>query len=97
MTTSKPLTLEILEANKKRFTSKQFLALKTIALWPNGYDYRKAIESKEFRIPYLPAFRQSIENKLTAIGLEILSIPANDGTCRKLYALRPVIKGASNE
>ncbi|HCE3512122.1 TPA: hypothetical protein NG630_004425 [Vibrio parahaemolyticus] len=93
MTTSKPLTLEILEANKKRFTSKQFSALKTISLWPNGFDYRKSIESKEFRIPYLPSFRQQVERKLALIGLEILSIPANDGTCCKLYALRPVIKG----
>lgn len=93
MTTSKPLTLEILEANKKRFTSKQFSALRTIASWPRGYDYRKAIESKEPRIPYLPSFRQSLENKLALIGLEISSIPANDGTPCKLYALRPIKGG----
>lgn len=30
MNSNKPLTLEILEANRKRFTSKQFLALRPV-------------------------------------------------------------------
>jgi hypothetical protein len=93
MNSNKPLTLEILETNRKHFTSKQFLALKTVALWPNGFDYRKNVEAGETRIPYLPSFYQGIKSKLSLIGLDIIAIPANDGTRCKLYALRPVKKG----
>ncbi len=80
--------LSVLKLNKDRFTKIQFGALMTIAI--NPFDYRKKYEEGDYRIPYLPSFRQQIEDKLAAIGLEIRSIPANDGTARKRYSIRPV-------
>ncbi|HHG3394664.1 hypothetical protein ACSTIR_20980 [Vibrio parahaemolyticus] len=82
------IVLDILKVNRKRFTAKQFDVLKTIASHPNGYDYRKGYESKSSNIYYLPANKQAVEDKLKPIGLTMMSIPANDGSRRKLYSLR---------
>jgi hypothetical protein len=79
------IVLDILKVNRKRFTAKQFDVLKTIASHPNGYDYRKGYESKSSNIYYLPANKQAVEDKLKPIGLTMMSIPANDGSRRKLY------------
>ncbi len=78
--------LEVLNANKQRFTEKEFRTLKRMA--EHGqFDYRKTYEAADESLPYLPSFNQDVTDRLAGIGLEIRSIPANDGTCRKLYAL----------
>jgi hypothetical protein len=78
--------LDVLNANKQRFTEKEFRTLKRIAEI-GQFDYRKNYEAADELLPYLPSFNQAVADKLAAIGLEISSIPANDGTGRKLYAL----------
>lgn len=78
--------LEVLNANKQRFTEKEFRTLKRIAEI-GQFDYRKTYEAAADLLPYLPSFRQAVADRLAAIGLEIRSIPANDGTPRKLYSL----------
>ncbi len=82
--------ISMLKDNKSRFTKKQFQALMTIAKHP--FDYRKSIEAADSRIYYVPSIRQIVEPKLACIGLEIVSTPANDGSKRKLYAIRPLKK-----
>ncbi len=78
--------LDVLTANKQRFTGKEFRTLKRMA--EHGqFDYRKTYEAADESLPYLPSFNQDVTDRLAGIGLEIRSIPANDGTCRKLYAL----------
>ncbi len=79
---------QTLEHNKKRFTKIQLEALKIIASHP--FDFRKRYEENNYRIPYLPSFKQGVEGKLAVINLELISISANDGTARKVYALRPI-------
>ena len=78
--------LEVLNANKQRFTEKEFRTLKRIAEI-GQFDYRKTYEAAADLLPYLPSFRQAVADRLAVIGLEIRSIPANDGTPRKLYSL----------
>lgn len=80
--------LSVLKLNQSRFTKIQYGALMAIAI--NPFDYRKSYEEGDYRIPYLPSFRQQIEGKLAIIGLEIFDMPANDGTHRKLYALKSI-------
>lgn len=81
------LITEILEANKERFTARQYRTLMQIA--EHGrYEYRKSFESLDSALPYLPSFVQGVSDKLAAIGLEIESIPANDGSRRRLYSIR---------
>jgi|GEM_PF-6300717 hypothetical protein len=83
----------ILEANKARFTIKQYQALMTIAKHKR-YDYRKHYESQDHRIPYLPSFKQRVEVKLAVIGLCIDSISANDGSSCRLYSIIPLKQNA---
>lgn len=86
----------VLKANQKLFTAKQYQALMTIA--ENGrYDYRKKYESQDHRIPYLPSFKQRVESKLAVIRLCIESIPANDGSARKLYSIIPLKENAPDQ
>ncbi len=87
---TKPISYEqqLLLEHKRCFTAKQFAGLWEIAK-VDMFDYRKAIESGG-RIPYVPSFKQQAEPKLRAIGLTLESRPANDGTKRKLYAVRPL-------
>ncbi len=85
--------LSLLKLNKDRFTKIQFEALMVLVRHP--FDYRKKYEEGNYRIPYLPSFRQQVESKLAVIGLEMLSISANDGTARKRYAIRPIKNQAS--
>lgn len=54
------------------------------------YEYRKSFESLDSALPYLPSFVQGVSDKLAAIGLEIESIPANDGSRRRLYFIRQI-------
>lgn len=82
---------ERLLEHKHRFTAKEFAGLWEVAA--AELDYRKAIEAAG-RIPYVPSFRQKVEPKLNAIGLTLESRPANDGTKRKLYAIRPLKENA---
>jgi hypothetical protein len=77
--------------HKRRFTAKEFAGLWEIAT--AELDYRKVIEAAG-RIPYVPSFRQKVEPKLNAIGLTLESRPANDGSRRKLYAIRPLKENA---
>lgn len=79
--------IEVLIANKDRFTARQYRTLMQIA--EHGrYEYRKSFESLDSALPYLPSFVQGVGDKLAAIGLEIESIPANDGSRRRLYSIR---------
>ncbi|MGU5717272.1 hypothetical protein [Aeromonas taiwanensis] len=79
--------IEVLTANKERFTARQYRTLMQIA--EHGrYEYRKSFESLDSALPYLPSFVQGVSDKLAAIGLEIESIPANDGSRRRLYSIR---------
>lgn len=80
------LALTILKEHKSRFTTHQYQALITIASSPN--EYRKNLESSNKTIHYIPATIQKVENKLKAIGLEVVSYPACDGSRRKRYDLR---------
>lgn len=82
--------LSKLRAHKHLFTRTQYLALTTLAKYER-YAYRKEIEQSEPKIAYLPSFIQvdkAITKRLAVIGLYLDAIPANDGTSRKLYALR---------
>lgn len=79
---------EILTANKRLFTPRQFRVLMVIAEHPNSY--RRDLEALDTAMHYAPSFRQSVEGKLASIGLEIESRPALDGSHRKLYSLREV-------
>ena len=79
---------EILTANKRLFTPRQFRVLMVIAEHPNSY--RRDLEALDVAMHYAPSFRQSVEGKLALIGLEIQSRPALDGSQRKLYSLREV-------
>lgn len=79
---------EILIANKKLFTPRQFRVLMVIAEHPNSY--RRDLEALDVAMHYAPSFRQSVEGKLASIGLEIESRPALDGSHRKLYSLREI-------
>lgn len=78
--------------HKRHFKRDEFEGLWAIANI-EIFDYRKAIESGG-RIPYVPSFKQRVEPKLNAIGLTLESRPANDGTRRKLYAIRPFKENA---
>ncbi len=80
------LALTILKENKSRFTTHQYQALITIASCPN--EYRRNLEASNDTIHYIPAIIQKVENKLKAIGLEVVSYPACDGSRRKRYDLR---------
>lgn len=81
--------IEVLTANKERFTARQYRTLMQIA--EHGrYEYRKSFESLDSALPYLPSFVQGVSDKLAAIGLEIESIPANDGSRRRLYSIRQI-------
>ena len=80
---------DILAANKSHFTDKEFRVLNRIAE-RGKFEYRKEYEAADGSLPYLPSFAQKVTDKLAAIGLELEAIPANDGTCRKLYALNPL-------
>ncbi|MFH0267395.1 hypothetical protein [Vibrio rumoiensis] len=84
--------LEVLRDNKKLFTTVQYTALLAVAK-VDRYDYRKAYEDNEPRIAYLPSFNQRVTDKLASIGLMIESVRANDGSQRKIYALRPLKGG----
>lgn len=86
----------LLKTNAQRFTAKQYLALMTIAA-SGGYDYRKAYETQDHRIPYLPSFAQRVEPKLAAIGLSIDSRPANDGSRRKIYSIVTLKENAPDQ
>ncbi|EKP0294899.1 hypothetical protein JFR03_001639 [Aeromonas veronii] len=77
---------EILTANKRLFTPRQFRVLMVIAEHPNSY--RRDLEALDAAMHYAPSFRQSVEGKLASIDLEIESRPALDGSHRKLYSLR---------
>ncbi|MCE9923182.1 hypothetical protein LZ640_01615 [Aeromonas media] len=79
---------EILTANKRLFTPRQFRVLMVIAEHPNSY--RRDLEALDAAMHYAPSFRQSVEGKLASIGLEIESRPALDGSHRKKYNLREV-------
>lgn len=78
--------------HKRRFTTNESAGLWAIAK-VETFVYRKAIESV-WPIPYVPSFKQRVEPKLNAIGLTLESRPANDGTRRKLYAIRPFKENA---
>ena len=80
---------DILVANKSRFSDREFRILNRIAE-RDKYEYRKEYEAADGSLPYLPSFAQRVVDKLAAIGLKLEAIPANDGTCRKLYALIPL-------
>ncbi|MCK2070722.1 hypothetical protein [Aeromonas caviae] len=80
---------DMLAANKSRFSDREFHILSRIAE-RDKYEYRKEYEAADGSLPYLPSFAQRVADKLAAIGLELEAIPANDGTCRKLYALNPL-------
>ena len=80
----------LLDTNKKLFTKNQFEALMTVVR--NPFDFRKKYEERNYRITYLPNLNQRVESKLAVIGLEMLRVPANDGTGRKRYAIRPIKK-----
>lgn len=86
----------VLRANQKRFTAKQFQALMTLAKH-GRYDYRKNYESQDYRIYYLPSFKQGVESKLALIGLCIESISANDGSSCKLYSIIPLKENAPDQ
>ena len=79
---------DMLAANKSRFSDREFHILSRIAE-RDKYEYRKEYEAADGSLPYLPSFAQKVTDKLAAIGLKLDAIPANDGTCRKLYALIP--------
>lgn len=83
---------QLLLEYKRRFTRNEFEGLGVIAC-VKIFDYRKAIESGG-RIPYVPSFKQRVEPKLNAIGLTLESRSANDGSRRKLYAIRPLKENA---
>ncbi|MFQ2117939.1 hypothetical protein ACK334_16690 [Aeromonas veronii] len=79
---------DTLAANKSRFSDREFRILNRIAEH-DKFEYRKEYEAADGSLPYLPSFAQKVTDKLAAIGLKLDAIPANDGTCRKLYALIP--------
>lgn len=84
--TKNQYALDVLKANKARFTGREYRILTLIAEH-GAYDYRKGYEAADDCLPYLPSFAQRVAAKLAVCGLEIRAIPANDGTCRKKYAL----------
>jgi len=84
--TKNQFSLDVLAANKSHFTDREFRILNRIAE-RDKYGYRKEYEAADGSLPYLPSFAQRVSGKLAAIGLMMESIPANDGTCRKLYAI----------
>lgn len=86
--TTNQFARDMLAANKSRFSDREFHILSRIAE-RDKYEYRKEYEAADGSLPYLPSFAQKVTDKLAAIGLKLESIPANDGTCRKLYALIP--------
>lgn len=82
------LIVEILRDNKGKFRYQDYQGLIALAEQSNGYKYRKLLEETTREIPYLPSFKQRLEDTLFSIGLCIDVVPANDGTGRKLYSLR---------
>lgn len=91
------LVIERLKDNKKRFKPKEYEALMYLARFGNdGYDYRSSIESLTDKITYLPSFIQRTEDKLKLAGLEFAKCQAREPRF-KLYALRPLKEGDSNE
>ena len=86
--TTNQFARDMLAANKSRFSDREFHILSRIAE-RDKYEYRKEYEAADGSLPYLPSFAQKVTDKLAAIGLKLDAIPANDGTCRKLYALIP--------
>ncbi len=86
--TKNQFSLDVLAANKSHFTDREFRVLNRIAE-RGKFEYRKEYEAADGSLHYLPSFAQKVTDKLAAIGLKLDAIPANDGTCRKLYALIP--------
>ena len=86
--TTNQFARDMLAANKSHFTDKEFRVLNRIAE-RGKFEYRKEYEAADGSLPYLPSFAQKVTDKLAAIGLKLDASPANDGTCRKLYALIP--------
>lgn len=82
------LVVAILNANKARFTPRQYRLLMLVA--EHGDSYRRDLEALDAELHYLPALNQKVSGKLASIGLEIGSRPAMDGSHRKKYTLREV-------